>query len=198
MLGIFLDIETNGLDPFRHQPLEIAIVIMDLSTGERYGTYESMIACDRASWEERDPNSLSVNGFSYPDLQSAKTREEVASAIIALFDSIKIQRGKAVFICQNPSFDRPFFAKIISSYIQEEKKWPYHWLDLASMYWARFLAHEQPKKSEEGGGFVSVSKDVIAQRFGLGKEKHPHRAMNGVCHLIECYEKVVGFPHKTM
>ncbi len=191
MLGIFLDIETNGLNPFQHRPLEIAISLIDLSNGVQKGEYQSLIACTYEDWKSCDPNSLTVNGFTWPDFEKAPSIEQVSSDIQKFFTEVKIQRGKAVFVCQNPSFDRPFFAKIVSPYIQEEKKWPYHWLDLASMYWARYLYLEQSKSGQE---FMSVSKDTIAQRFGLGKEAYPHRAMNGVLHLIQCYEKVVGYP----
>ncbi|EKE08172.1 MAG: hypothetical protein ACD_17C00306G0003 [uncultured bacterium] len=74
--------------------------------------------------------------------------------------------------------------------------WPYHWLDLASMYWAIAM-----KKATQNQGplpwVTGVSKDQIAAQYRLPEEKKPHRAMNGVEHLLLCYEAIVGFPNRT-
>ena len=39
----------------------------------------------------------------------------------------------------------------------------------------------------------SFSKDAIAEKLNLKEEEKPHRALNGVNHLILCYEKLIGF-----
>ena len=43
-----------------------------------------------------------------------------------------------------------------------------------------------------------LSKDKIAGAFALASEEKPHRARNGVNHLLLCYEAVVGFPEKEL
>ena len=100
--------------------------------------------------------------------------------MILCFDKFKIKRGDAAFICQNPSFDRAFFCQLIDSDKQELLNWPYHWLDLASMYWATSL--KQGRLPWETG----FSKDRIAAVYQIGPEKKPHRAINGVDHLLSC------------
>lgn len=190
MLGIFLDIETNGLDPFLHIPLELAFTIVNLKTGERLADYEAVLHSEENEWQGFDSNSLLVNGFTKSDLASGKAKEEIRRDIRELFLKHEIRRGRAFFICQNPSFDRPFFGKFISPYEQEKLFWPYHWFDLASMFWVLMLAKKQ--ESEEWG--LQVSKDAIAVSLGLEKEAWPHRAMNGVNHLLACYTRLVGFP----
>ncbi len=194
MLGIFLDTETTGLDFRSHYPIEIAIKIVDLSQGEEKGQYQSNIAISDENWLQRDPGAIAINGFSRDELLNAKDIKKVSSEIIDFFTSLRIVRGTSVFICQNPSFDRAFFSLIVETYEQEKRQWPYHWLDLASMYWVRsvreWISEEELKK-----GFV-LSKDQIAKRLGLPTEQKPHRAMNGVDHLLKCYEAVVGFPSK--
>lgn len=192
MLGIFLDIETTGLNPSQHRVLEIAFKIIDLASGEVQAEYEQMIAQPDAVWAASDPQSLQINGFSIEKTRAGKSEEEVARNIVALFEQFSLKRGKAAFICQNPSFDRSFFSQLIDVYTQERLQWPYHWLDFASMFWGLYV-HEG--KLAEGGSSnrVTLSKDQIARRFGLPPEEHPHRAMNGVNHLLLCYEKVVGF-----
>lgn len=192
MLGIFLDTETNGLNAFRHRPLEIAFKIIDIRNGELKEAYETVIYLSEDEWKRSDPTSLRVNGFTYEEILKGKKGNLVATEITNILQKNKIQRGSAVFICQNPSFDRIFFSHLVDPDIQEDLKWPYYWLDLASMYWAEGMRRgkENPAHLPWVTGF---SKDRIASVYHLPNEQNPHRAMNGVNHLIQCYEKVIGF-----
>lgn len=187
MIGIFLDLETTGLDPTRHRILEVALRVVDLKTQEQIGSFQSIVKQPYEVWEKRDSLSLEVNGFQWSELQQGLEEADIGHRLVGLFRDWKIQRGRAVFICQNPAFDRSFFSQIIDLYTQERLKWPYHWLDLASMYWAfnveRCMLENKPIQEE----FI-LSKDAIAKNYNLPTEGTPHRAMNGVDHLILCYQ----------
>ena len=189
MLGIFLDTETNGLNSRKHRVIEIAYKIVDVLTGAQQEAFETVVYQDNEMWKKSDPESLKVNGFTWDRLKDGVKEAEVAEAIKASFAKNGIKRGEAVFICQNPSFDRIFFSQLIDVDTQEKLRWPYHWLDLASMYWAKALEKESPRPWVTG-----LSKNRIATAHKLPEEAHPHRAVNGVDHLIECYRAVVGFP----
>jgi len=193
MLGIFLDTETNGLNAQKHKILEIAYKIVDVNTGKIKNEFEAMIYQPKEEWDKSDPESLEVNGFKWEEVSLGKQIRIVAEEIVGSFERNGIRRGQAVFVCQNPSFDRVFFSQLVDPDLQETLQWPYHWLDLASMYWAKSIAHAKQKQAlfpwETG-----FSKDKIALTFKLPCEKQPHRAMNGVNHLLLCYEAVVGFP----
>lgn len=180
MLLIFLDTETTGLNPDIHRPIEIAYKIVENVTNKILINYQSKITPSREVWDAADPNSLEVNGFSFDELLGGKSEQTVASEIVNDFNHVELAKKGGVFICQNPSFDRIFFNKIISVNFQNDAKWPYHWLDLASMYWA----YVNGKIDQE----MQLSKNNIAKALGLPKEKHPHRAMNGVEHLMQCYQ----------
>lgn len=184
MLAIFLDIETTGLNPRRHRALEIAFKIYDLNDWELRAAYSKSICQPNAVWEEADPASLRVNGLSQATHIGTASELEVGEEIVDLFGAVGIDRSNALFICQNPSFDRSFFCQLIDVDRQERLNWPYHWLDLASMYWATVAAH---------GSNQRLSKDAIAHHFGLPPENRPHRAMQGVDHLITCYREVIKF-----
>lgn len=190
MLGVFLDSETSGLNPLKHSLLEVAYKIVDVETGEVKCSYESVIAHSKNTWERSDPNSLQVNGFTWDEVCKGSPPEVVAGAIITAFARHGIRRNEAIFICQNPSFDRAFFSQLIDPDLQESLGWPYHWLDLASMYWA-------VKITQESLPWEGVSKDKISANYQLPPEAKPHRAMNGVNHLLQCYEAVVGFPARS-
>lgn len=185
MLAIFLDQETTGLDPLKHHVIEVALKVIDLTTGDVVTEYQSVVKQPQAVWDQRDPKSVEVNGFSWDDVKQGKELSVIRGEIIAAFTELRVERGRAVFICQNPAFDRPFFSQIIDVYTHEKLRWPYHWLDLASMFWAvKFHNSSVPDK-------ISLSKDDIAKSFQLPKEERPHRAMNGVNHLIMCYNQVL-------
>lgn len=197
MLGIFLDTETNGLNPLKHHILEIAFKIVDVLTGEVKAQFQSVIAVTPEEWQKSDPESLKVNGFTWEESQKGVPAGFVAKNIQTLFSQYGIKRGEAVFICQNPSFDRAFFCELINPDLQESLLWPYHWLDLASMYWAKSM--ETGKSNPERFPWVTgVSKDKIATASSLPGEAKPHRAMQGVEHLLLCYQTVVGFPGKNI
>lgn len=194
VLGIFLDLETNGLDYRKHSVLEISIQVLDLTTAEKKGEIDTVIFHDKQTFDKADPISLQINGFAYEMLISGTTLLDLNKQIICLFKQLNITRKNAVYICQNPSFDRVFFSQIIPVDTQEELLWPYHWLDLASMYWkASISSHAYEKSIDE---LLPLSKDHIAASAGVSPESKPHRAANGTQHLIDCYEKVVGFPNK--
>lgn len=191
MLGIFLDTETNGLNPHRHAILEIAYRILDVTSGECLLSFESMIRQPQTVWQQSDPGSLKVNGFAWKEVSEGKEKHFVAEAIISQFAQLNIDRKSAVFICQNPSFDRAFFSQLVEPDLQESLGWPYHWLDLASMYWSQSICKgSSPWK-------MGVSKDRIAATYGIPSEAKPHRAMNGVDHLILCYKAVVGWANES-
>lgn len=192
MLGIFLDTETNGLNPHRHSLLELAFKVIDVSTSQQKASYTSIIKQAPEVWKKSDPDSLKINGFTWDQILQGQESHLVAEEIIACFTELQISRYSAVFICQNPSFDRAFFSQLIDPDIQESLNWPYHWLDLASMYWAIKIQTKKPPFPWNTG----VSKDRIASVYELAPEDKPHRAMNGVNHLLLCYEAIVGFPSR--
>jgi len=195
LLGIFLDTETSGLNALKHRILEISFKIVDLFTGDLIEVYSQIISQPKKVWMQSDVNSLQINGFTWDIISQGVEEKQIKEEIIEIFKKVPIQRKSSVFICQNPSFDRSFFTQIIEMKIQDDLKWPYHWFDLASMFWAISIQ----KAKETSPSFlhqISFSKDSIAKFYNLPIEKKPHKAMNGVDHLLLCYEKVVGFPEK--
>ena len=192
MLGIFLDIETTGCDPRRHVPIDIAFRIIELDGSRAHSCYSALLLPTEEEWERRDPSSMAVNGYEWELLQrSGKTAGGVAAEIRFLFSRAEVSRDSAVFICQNPSFDRPFFSLLVDPYTQEFLGWPYHWLDLASMYWSQQL-NAWKQSGERIPPSCSFSKDRIAATYRLPPEQKPHHALSGVDHLIACYSAVVG------
>jgi DNA polymerase-3 subunit epsilon/oligoribonuclease len=189
MLTIFLDQETTGLDPTKHHVIEIALKVFDVNSGTLKAEYESIVKQPYEVWEARDPGGIEVNGFTWELIQSGKEPIFVGQEIIQLFAKLDIKRGKAVFICQNPGFDRGFFAQLVDVYTHEKLNWPYHWLDLASMYWTTRL-QECRNSHVSFPKEILISKDEICSFHNIPREARPHRAMKGVESLVACYNAV--------
>lgn len=194
MLGVFLDVETNGLNPAKHRTLEVAFSLINLQTGSELSHYHRVVSQSERVWEQSNSRSLEVNGFTFEMVQKGAPEEQVQKEVLTLFEQFKVIRKQAIFICQNPSFDRVFFSQIIDPDEQEMRNWPYHWLDLASMFYALEIKRAQLEKNEGfWAGDIALSKDQIAMSHGLAPEPKPHGAVLGVRHLIDCYEAVVGW-----
>lgn len=188
MKAVFLDIETNGLCPDYNQALEIGVSIYDLHNMTCLSSYSSFMRCSDIQWYfGSDVYSLSINGITFEDVKDAKEINQVGFELSELFLKHDINKINSIFICQNPSFDRAFFNKIISVKFQRNLELPYYWLDLASMYWSLVLVTNSCHIAETT---IPLSKDSIAEYLGLDLEEKPHRAMNGVNHLICCYRKL--------
>lgn len=191
MKGIFLDIETNGLDYIKNDAIEICVCIYDLHDMTCISEYYSVIRCQEERWNNNsDKQALKINGITFDEVKNAQTTNEVCDELLILFLMHEINKNNSVFICQNPSFDRCFFNKIISVETQQAIDLPYHWIDLASMYFMKNIACEELKALSLKSA-IPCSKDAIANFYGLPIEEKPHRAKNGVKHLIECYNALV-------
>lgn len=192
MLAIFLDIETTGLDFFIHRSIDLAFKVIDLTTGVEKFTYQTIVKQPQAVWDKRDPSSIEINGFTWEMLQLGIDEQSIKKEIVQIFSDVGVTRGRAFYICQNPAFDRGFFSQIVDIPTQEQLNWPYHWLDFASMFWA--LRVKQSIQNHETLPIeINLSKNSIAQFYHLPEETTPHAALNGVNHLILCYQTVIGF-----
>lgn len=185
MRGVFVDIETTGFNFRKHVPLDIAVSIVDLSDRTVIATYSSLITCTAHAWSYADDDALRVNGYDIDNHFPSKCAFDVGIEIENFLNKHEIEKGKAFFICQNPSFDKLFFGMIVDLFSARNRNLPYHWLDLASMFWVKFYGSCYPTPIE-----LSLSKDSIAEHFDIAPEERPHKALNGVAHLIECYRRV--------
>ena len=192
---IFVDTETSGLNPLEHTVLEIALVLWDLKSGEVIDSYESVVAIDRVQFRKAQPKALECNGFTFDELRTkGKPMETVKGDILAFFLRNGINRTNSKFIAQNCSFDKSFFTHILTEDEQRRADLPYHWLDFPSMNFVVCLQNLRCAGTTSTSNYMSIpfSKDYIAYANSLPAEEKPHRAMNGVKHLLLLFKNIVG------
>lgn len=153
----FVDIETTGLDPDRHEILEVAVVRVDPDALIVLEEKSVLVQPERLS--DADPEALAVCGYSASVWSRALPLKWALRAIAPLLDG-------ALIAGHNVGFDWSFLE---AGFRRAELPLPrvdYHRLDTASLAWLL-------KANDE---VDSVSLDAVCAYFGIDRPR-PHRAL---------------------
>lgn len=154
---VFVDLETTGLDPERHDIVEIGVVRVDGRTLEVLAELELRVVPERV--ENADPEALAVSGFD-PGSWSDAVPLAVALGQLAPLLSGALVAG------HNVGFDWSFLVAAHRRVGLPLPEVDYHRLDTASLAWT--LA--------SNGEIRSMSLDPVAEHLGLERPT-PHRAL---------------------
>lgn len=162
---IIIDCETTGLDPQKHEIIEIGAI--RVSTSE---TFEVKIYPLRI--KEADPIALRINGY---DKEGWKEAYMPSNALKLLSEFA----GKdAYMMAYNVSFDRAFLEKAYKDY-NLPYPFHYHHLDLLTLAWE----HLPP------GSPLSLKN--VAGAFGVPSELPIHRALGGAQCAYQVLKKIM-------
>ena len=164
------DLETTGLDPWRHEIIELGLVLADPRTLDILTTLNLRITPKRL--EDADPKALEVNGFAEDGWRDALPLEEA-------FKRYAEATKEAVFMAYNATFDWPFISRAFSQ-TGMKNEMDYHRLDLLSLAYAAL----------KDSGIERFRLSEIAKFLGLEEEPLPHRAVNGAMLAYEVYKKI--------
>jgi DNA polymerase-3 subunit epsilon len=153
----FLDLETTGLDPARHEILEIAVVRADPFTLAEWGEVSIKVAPERL--DDADPESLRVCGYSDAAWASALPLDEALSGIASLLDG-------AILAGHNVPFDKSFLVAGWKRTGLNPPPMDYHTLDTAALAWPLYAA----------GTIPSLSLGPLCHHLGIDRPS-PHRAL---------------------
>lgn len=175
----FIDLETTGLDPEKHEIIEIgAIIARQIQCADKGCELEVIdeleLKVKPEHLETSDPESLKINGYNEGDWLFA----------VSLQQAIKVLAEKtegAILVAQNVSFDWSFLEKAFAK-TGVANKMDFHRLDLLSMAYAK-LYH-----------------NPAAQRFSLRslcahyeiRNERAHSALADIRATYEIYKKIVA------
>ncbi|MFI0900611.1 exonuclease domain-containing protein [Streptomyces sp. NPDC020983] len=121
----FVDTETTGLDPFLHDPWEIAVILREPGKGDVEHVFHV-----EPDLYNADPKALEINRYgertTAPDWRW-HNRAVVGGLLTAILDG-------AVMVGSNPSFDAGMLNKLIGrTFPEKTNPWHYRTIDVATM-----------------------------------------------------------------
>lgn len=153
----FVDIETTGLDPTRHDILEVAVVRVDPDALIVLEEKSVLVQPERLA--DADPEALAVCGYSPSVWSRALPLKWALRAIAPLLDG-------ALIAGHNVGFDWSFLEAAFRRAGLPLPRVDYHRLDTASLAWLLNANDEVD----------SVSLDAVCAHFGIERPR-PHRAL---------------------
>ncbi len=170
-----IDVETTGLDPDVHEPVELAIVPLDIPTRTIFTekAFHTRIAATRPGLS--DPQAIAVNGL---DISIGRTVHEVSS----LLDSWRARTGIDIItpVGHNLPFDIPFAKKITPHFTNA-------CLDTMSLaLFANSVAGLHCRRAVFGG----LSLASVAATLGVTMKRH-HSAMSDAVTAAEILFKMI-------
>lgn len=150
---VFVDVETTGLDPRRHEVWEIATV-------ERSGPARLWYPeLNRQKWGQADPTALEISGFWQRRESSPQSPREVAAL---LSDWL----GGVTFAGANPAFDDAFLSEFVRRH-QYPVTWHHRLLDVP-VYVAGALGLEPGLSLSEAAEAVGIDVSGYERHTALG------------------------------
>ncbi|PIR47152.1 MAG: hypothetical protein COV07_00570 [Candidatus Vogelbacteria bacterium CG10_big_fil_rev_8_21_14_0_10_45_14] len=175
----FIDLETTGLDPTRHEIIEIGLVLVKQKRTKKRG-YELLalkewdVKVKPMRIQDADKIALKINGYREEDWKSAINLKR------ALEKLSKLTKG-AIIVAQNIAFDWAFLEKAYREYgvpmgMHSKRK-----LDTVSIWFAKYHNDPVPEK---------FSLYHMAKYTGV-KNIKAHTALSDARATFEIYKKVM-------
>ncbi len=174
----FIDIETTGLDPRKHEIIEIAV----LRVSQEWTPENKPVFIEKSLWTTRikpthletaDTVSLKISGYT------ATLWKEAISIQEALIEFAKKTEG-AIMVAHNVAFDAGFLDTHLALH-EIQNLMHYHRLDTVSMAYAKL--HNDPLVAR-------YSLNELCKYFGIVNE-NPHTAPADVRADFELFKKLI-------
>ncbi len=175
----FIDTETTGMDPERHEIIELAVIIA--RQVERPGRGAKLELVEECEWkikmehpEKAEEEALRVNGYNEVDWMFAVDRKK------AMQEFSKKTEG-CIFVSHNITFDYSFVMKAFAETLAENNM-HYAKLDTISIAYARLYDVPQAER---------FSLRALCNLLKVENAK-AHTALADTRALYECYKKMMG------
>ncbi len=174
----FIDVETTGFDPDRHEVIELGCVLAEqiptAGRGPKLAVkHELEYKIKPQNIAAAEPKALIVNGYNEADWLFAAELEQVMTDFA---DKVK----GATFVAHNLAFDQPFIDRAFKKAGVQN---PMHFtkLDTISIAFARLYHQEQVQR---------FSLRSLAEFFGIENEK-AHTALSDAKTTFLIYQKLL-------
>ncbi len=141
---LLIDLEMTGLNPNKHEIIQLAAVLLDKKTLKEKKHFSSYVK--PAKWHSRDPKSMAVNKISLDTLKSAPSLKLVIKKFNKTFGHNVIQ---AFYVGFN---DKRF---LLDAYERAGVKYAfdYHYFDLWPLFFGHLGLKNQLKSKKDFSGF---------------------------------------------
>lgn len=171
---IFVDIETTGTDPEKHEIIELAYMVVKQDKGGFTVVEEREYKVKPEHIETAEPTALKVNGYDEGQWIFASSLADVMKAFGAASKN-------AVFVAQNVTFDYSFIERALSRTGVPNELF-YAKLDTISM------AYNKLYKDPRATGFTLKK---LCEYFGVENPK-AHTALADTRATFEIFKKLMG------
>lgn len=175
----FIDTETTGTDPNKHEIIELAVIIA--RQVQREGKGPKLEIIEECEWkikpkhiENAEEQALRVNGYNEVDWMFAVDREKAMQEFAKKTES-------STFVSHNLVFDYAFVQKAFEE-TGVESRMHYAKLDTISMAFARLYDVPQVDK---------FSLRALCELLKVDNTK-AHTALADTRALVECYRKMMN------
>lgn len=131
---LFVDTETTGLDPSKHELLEVAAIRTTPDGLTVLSTFQAKVR--PLHIETAEPKALQINGYS-----EEEWTEEKCVPLGSMVDAIQKMANQTVMVGQNVSFDESFLSPVFKSFGMKPP-WGYHKVDTIALAWPLFQYSE--------------------------------------------------------
>ncbi len=176
----FVDVETTGFDPIKHEIIELGAVIAKQVPGDDGRgcnleiIHELEYKIKPRRLETADPGALRVNGYNEGDWLFAADLEQVMT-------DFANKTAGATFVAHNMAFDLRFIEEAFKE-AGVDNKMHYAKLDTISIAFAR-LYHEDKAQT--------FSLGALSEMLGVTNSK-AHTALADARATMEVYKKLLG------
>ena len=126
---LFVDTETTGLDPTKHELLEVAAIRTDPTGTTIISKYQATLK--PMHLERAEPKALEVNGY-------AQWKNEPCTEPGDVVDALQKLAIGTVLVGQNVSFDEGFLSPLFTR-LGMKPPWGYHKVDTVALAWPLFV-----------------------------------------------------------
>lgn len=174
MIITFIDTETTGLDLFKHEVIDIALLQIDWQNGNFFEISQFDSKIKPKNIKNASKTALKINGYTSKKWKDAPESSSFLSLIKSYIE------GSEVVCGQNLVFDYRFINKMFDSNEHERPRWPKY---IDTKWMADQLVHDKKLKRS--------SLDFLCEHYDIETVGRAHTALTDVLRTYELFKMLI-------